>query len=127
MRLVLTGPVVRRRLAVCLAAFFVLFLVLTARLFYLQAIAAEGQRLYFVACPFAGFNIILSMYFTSSERPRPAHIISLLRGFLVILPMALVLARLVGIRGVWCSFPATELAVAVLGLLLFPRTRRQAA
>ena len=91
----------------------------------LQAIAAEGLRLYFVACPFAGFNIILSMYFTSSERPRPAHIISLLRGFLVILPMALVLARLVGIRGVWCSFPATELAVAALGLLLFLRSQRQ--
>ena len=44
MRLVLTGPVVRRRLAVCLAAFFVLFLVLTARLFYLQAIAAEDLQ-----------------------------------------------------------------------------------
>ena len=44
MRLVLTGPVVRRRLAVCLAAFFVLFLVLVARLFYLQAIAAEDLQ-----------------------------------------------------------------------------------
>ena len=44
MRLVLTGPIVRRRLAVCLAAFFVLFLVLTARLFYLQAIAAEDLQ-----------------------------------------------------------------------------------
>ena len=44
MRLVLTGPVVRRRLAVCLAAFFILFLVLTARLFYLQAIAAEDLQ-----------------------------------------------------------------------------------
>ena len=44
MRLVLTGPIVRRRLAVCLAAFFILFLVLTARLFYLQAIAAEDLQ-----------------------------------------------------------------------------------
>ncbi len=44
MQLVLTGPVVRRRLAVCMAAFFVLFLLLTARLFYLQAIAAEDLQ-----------------------------------------------------------------------------------
>ena len=44
MRLVLTGTVVRRRLAACMAAFFVLFLVLTARLFYLQAIAAEDLQ-----------------------------------------------------------------------------------
>ena len=42
--MVLTGPVVRRRLAVCMAAFFVLFLLLTARLFYLQAIAAEDLQ-----------------------------------------------------------------------------------
>lgn len=37
----------------------------------LQNIATEGLRLYFTACPFAGFNVIISMYFTSTERPRP--------------------------------------------------------
>ena len=44
MRLVLTGPLIRRRLAVCMAAFLVLFLALDARLFYLQVIAAEGLQ-----------------------------------------------------------------------------------
>lgn len=39
--MVLTGPVIRRRLAVCLAAFFVLFSALSARLFRLQVIEAE--------------------------------------------------------------------------------------
>lgn len=41
MRLVLTGPVIRRRLALCMAVFFGLFCALSARLFYLQCIAAE--------------------------------------------------------------------------------------
>ena len=46
MRLVLTGPLIRRRLALCLAVFFMLFTALGARLFYLQVIAAEDlQRL----------------------------------------------------------------------------------
>lgn len=44
MRLVLTGPVIRRRLALCMAIFFGLFVALGARLFYLQCIAAEDLQ-----------------------------------------------------------------------------------
>ena len=91
----------------------------------LQSIATEGLRLYFLACPFAGFNIIISMYFTSTERPRPAHVISLLRGFLVIIPMAFLLAWIGKIHGVWCAFPATELIVAGIGLSFFLRLKKK--
>ena len=42
--MVLTGPVIRRRLALCMAIFLALFLVLTARLFYLQAVAAASLQ-----------------------------------------------------------------------------------
>ena len=44
MRLVLTGPVIRRRLALCMAAFLTLFSGLCGRLFYLQVIAAEDLQ-----------------------------------------------------------------------------------
>ena len=44
MSLVLTGPVIRRRLALCMAIFFGLFAVLGVRLFYLQCIAAEDLQ-----------------------------------------------------------------------------------
>ncbi len=85
----------------------------------LQTIAIEGLRLYFIACPFAGFNIILSMFFTSIERPRPAHGISLLRGFFVIIPMALILSRVANLQGVWCAFPTTELLVSGIALAFY--------
>ena len=42
--MVLTGPVIRRRLALCMAIFFGLFVVLGVRLFYLQCIAAEDLQ-----------------------------------------------------------------------------------
>ena len=90
----------------------------------LQNIATEGLRLYFTACPFAGFNVIISMYFTSTERPRPAHVISILRGFLVIIPIVFLLSWIGKIHGVWCAFPATELLVAVIGLLFFACIRK---
>lgn len=92
----------------------------------LQQIATEGLRLYFIACPFAGFNVILSVYFTSAGRPRPAQAISLLRGFLVIVPMALLLSRIGKIHGVWCAFPATELLVAAIGVWLLAGARKKA-
>ena len=44
MRLVLTGPVIRRRLALCMALFFGLFSALSARLFYLQVVASESLQ-----------------------------------------------------------------------------------
>src|SRR5699024_8711619 len=84
----------------------------------LQQIAEAGLRLYFTACPFAGFNVVISMYFTSTERPIPAHVISLLRGFLIIVPMAFLLSHLIGLTGSWCAFPATEALVAIIGLVL---------
>lgn len=90
----------------------------------LQQIAAEGLRLYFTACPFAGFNVIISMYFTSTERPKPAHVLSILRGFLLIIPMAFFLSWIGNIRGVWCAFPATELLVACIGLVCFLSVRK---
>lgn len=91
----------------------------------LQQLASQGMRLYFLACPFAGFNIILSLYLTSMERPRPAQAIALLRGFVVILPLTVLLAGLAGILGVWCSFPGSELLVACVGLVLFRRSERK--
>lgn len=91
----------------------------------LQILAAQGMKLYFIACPFAGFNVIISMYFTSSERARPAHIISLLRGFIIIIPAAFILSRLAGLTGVWCAFPLTEAVVAVLGAAFYIAAQRR--
>ena len=92
----------------------------------LQAIAVQGLRLYFIACPFAGCNVVLSMYCTP-HRPLPAHVISLLRGFFLIIPVALLLAAVGQMVGIWLAFPVTECLVALLAVGLFLRSRRKAA
>ena len=89
----------------------------------LQSIAETGIRIYFIGCLFAGFNIVISIFFTSTEKPRPAHVISVLRGFAIIIPMAFVLSELGGIIGVWSAFPATEFIVTVLAALLWIKRR----
>ena len=85
----------------------------------LQEIAITGLKLYFTSLVFAGFNIILSMYFTSVEKALPAQIISLLRGLILIIPIAFLFANLWDMTGVWMSFPATELVTAVVGAALY--------
>lgn len=85
----------------------------------LQSIAVTGLKYYFTACLFAGFNIIMSVYFTSTEYALPAHIISLLRGFVIIIPMAFLLSAIGGMIGIWCAFPTTELFVSIIGVTLY--------
>lgn len=84
----------------------------------LQTMAIQGLKLYFTACPFLGFNIVLATYLISTERPRPAQALSLLRGFFLIMPAAFLLSAVLKMTGIWCAFPATEFAVAVIGLTL---------
>lgn len=82
----------------------------------LQEIAVSGLKLYFIAVPFAALNIVLSVFFTSIGKALPAHLISLLRGLIIILPMAFLLSSLAGMTGVWLTFPVTEGIVAGIAL-----------
>lgn len=91
----------------------------------LQQIAAPGLRLYFAAVFFAGTNIFLAVYFASINRALPAQSISLLRGVLLLVPMAFTLARLLGVAGVWISFPATEGVVLLIALIIYCAGRKK--
>lgn len=90
----------------------------------LQEIASAGLKIYFTSVVSAGFNIVLSVYFTSTENAIPAHMISLLRGVLLIIPMAFLLAHLFGLTGVWLAFPVTESLCALLGIQLYIRSKK---
>lgn len=84
----------------------------------LQRIAVRGMRLYFLSCPFAGLNIALSMVMTCAQRGRRAQILSLLRGFVLLLPAAICGALWWGQDGIFCALPAAEMLSAVVGICL---------
>lgn len=81
--------------------------------------AVKGLKLYFIACPFIGFNIVLATYFISTEKPFFAQIISMLRGFIILIPMAFLLSSVWKMTGVWCAYPMTELLVAIVAVVLY--------
>jgi len=89
----------------------------------LQKIAVIGLKLYFTSVVFTGFNTIISIFFTSIEKAVPAQIISILRGFVLIIPLAFLLSARWGMPGVWLTYPITEFLVALLGVKIYFTTK----
>jgi len=82
----------------------------------LQEIAIKGIKLYFLAIPFAGFNILLSSYFASMEKVMPAQILSWLRGIIFVIPIVYFMAYAWQLEGVWLSFLVTEVLTGEIGM-----------
>ncbi len=87
----------------------------------LQKIAEIGLKLYFTSNLFVGFNTVAATFFTSVERAMPAHILSLLRGLVLIIPLTFVMSAVWKMNGIWLSFPVTEAVTAVLGIFIYFR------
>ena len=91
----------------------------------LPCIAVEGLRIYFLSNLAVGYNTVLAIYFTCVEKTLPAHVLSLLRGLVLIVPLAVLMASLWGMTGIWLVYPVTEFAVGVLGEILRRKTNRR--
>lgn len=74
----------------------------------LAAYAQEGLRLYMPGFLFAGWNILGASVFSAMEEARAAFVASILRGFVLILVCAFVLAAVWGMAGVWLAYPVAE-------------------
>ncbi len=84
----------------------------------LQELATLGIKLYFIATPMIGFNIVSQTYFASSERSVQSHIISLSRGFIVLTPCAFLFSYLFKMTGCFLSFPISETVVFFISVIL---------
>ena len=91
----------------------------------LQRIAVEGLYLYFTAFIFVGYNIITCVYFSAMGRAKPSFIISMLRGFILIIPSIFILSSIFNMIGVWFSFPAAEILTSIFSFILFIRNKKE--
>ena len=93
----------------------------------LQKIAEHGLLIYFTSIPFVGFNIVISTFFTSTNHPMPENIVSLLRGLMIVLPIAYIFSILFGLTGIWMTVPVTELLTAFIGLCFHSKHKKLSA
>ena len=76
--------------------------------------AQEGLRLYMLGFFFAGCNMLGASVLSAMEEARAAFAASMLRGFVLILLCAFVLAALFGMTGVWLAYPVAEALTLVV-------------
>ena len=86
-------------------------------------ITVKGIRLYFIGFILMGLNTTLTSFIQSKEYARISLIISLSRGFVLIILVLAVLPKLIGINGIWLSFPIAELLTTVLSIFQFRKYR----
>jgi len=71
-----------------------------------------------LATPFivAGFCIMCSSVFQALGHGVLSLWVSLIRQIIVLLPCAFILSKVIGLQGVWLSFPIAEVASAALSI-----------
>lgn len=89
----------------------------------LEGYAVTGLIIYFIGFLFAGINIIMASYYSATEKPFTAFIISILRGGVAIIPLVLILSMFFGLNGVWISFPCAEAVALCVGIVT--RSRKE--
>ncbi len=83
----------------------------------LQQLAPKGVQLFFISSLFSGFSIMLASFFVSINKAFLSQTITIVRGYITVLPLAFLLSHYLDITGVWIATPIAEaitLAIACL-------------
>lgn len=83
----------------------------------LASYAEEGLKLYFIGFIFAGINIAGTSILSAMEEAKGAFLASVMRGFVAIIGFAFLLSAIMGMRGVWLAFPASEGVTAIITIV----------
>lgn len=82
----------------------------------LTTLAINGIKIYFVGFIFVGINIISAAFLSGTSNVKPAFMISMLRGFILLIPIAYILANIYNMNGVWISFVVAELLTFIVSV-----------
>lgn len=81
-------------------------------------LADQGMKIYFLGFFFVGINIVTAMFLSATEKARAAFVISILRGLVVIVPLAIVFGNMWQMTGIWSAFVLSELIVTGFALYI---------
>lgn len=84
----------------------------------LQRITVEGIKLYFISFIIAGVNMTFTIYLAAITKAKESMIISLCRGFFMILLGILIFPRLMGLDGVFITTPFAEISTLFISSIL---------
>ncbi len=80
----------------------------------LISLASRGLRIALMVFPIVGFQMVVSNFFQSLGLAKRAIFLSLSRQLLFLLPGLVILPPLMGVSGVWYSFPISDIIATVV-------------
>lgn len=80
----------------------------------LLEIGTQGIRIFMIAWPIVGFQIVGSSYFQAIGKAGIATVLSLLRQVIILLPVLIFLPNYLGLKGVWIAGPVSDTLSAVV-------------
>ncbi len=80
----------------------------------LMAVGVHGLRIFLLALPLVGFQIITSNYFQAIGKAGIAAFLSLMRQVIVLMPLLFILPRYFGLTGVWMAGPVSDVISALV-------------
>lgn len=86
----------------------------------LFGLAVNGMRIFALALPVVGFQIVASNFFQSIGKAKVATFLTLLRQLILLGPLLVVLPRFFGLNGVWMATPISDFGSALItGIFLW--------
>lgn len=83
-------------------------------------LAVNGMRIFAMALPVVGFQIVAANFFQSIGKAKLATFLSLLRQIILLAPLLILLPRFYGLDGVWLATPISDFGSALItGIFLF--------
>ncbi|MGK0465614.1 MATE family efflux transporter [Clostridium sp.] len=80
----------------------------------MEAIGIECLRIISIGFVFSGIAIVLSMVFQALGKAEVSLIISFARQIIILLPLAFILSKFIGLTGIWIAFPISETASLII-------------
>ncbi|MCM1355097.1 MAG: MATE family efflux transporter [Staphylococcus sp.] len=83
----------------------------------LTRIAREGFRIYFIAYPVVGCQIVIQNFFQSVGKPQMSIFLSLTRQLLFLIPFLIIFPRYWGVPGVWASMAGSDIIAFIVAVV----------
>lgn len=90
----------------------------------LYEMCSKGMRIYGIAMPFIGAQIIGSNYFQYIGKVKQSMFLSALRQLILLIPLAILLPMLFKINGLWASTPLSDFVSAVITIIFIVREKK---
>lgn len=85
----------------------------------LLELGKRAMRICFMLFPLVGFMVVASSYFQSIGLAKKAAFLSLLRQFIILIPLLIFLPKVYGLDGVWISWPLSDVLAFLVSFTLF--------